>query len=214
LLFYGGVLRNTFVLAALMFGAFVVFYSSQAQIWGGLLNPALSSDTFSFGLIFPACFGGPLSVAGGTATALTLTTAMMAVVTFYWLAWMPSAYALDRLGLVHRSLDSRLIAGYSIGLWLFVLGLFVIRIRARIISWFGRISYSFYLTHQAGLYLPFWLTLRYPPLQNHPMIYYLLVATVTSTLLAAASYYLVERRFIRLGHRLTRRPDLSERSII
>jgi len=206
LLFYGGILRNTFVLACLMFGLFVIFYSSQAPIWGGLLNPNLAADSFFFCVNLSCMFWGALVRRVWDKDQFQLLTIiMLAAVTFYWLAWMPGVFLLDHFGFIpKRALDSRLIAGYSIGLWLFVIGLFVVRIRNRLVSWFGRISYSFYLTHQAGLYLPFWLTLRFAVLQNRSMAWYLIVAAISSTIMASVSYYLVERRFIRLGRWLTR----------
>ncbi len=205
LLFYGGVLRNAYVLAGVMFVAFMLFYSSQRSLWGGLLNPALSGDAFFFWLNISCMFWGAVIRRWWDGDRLdALTVAMMSVVSFYWLAWMPSLYLLDRTGAVASpGLDSRLVAGYAIGLWLFVFGLFVVRIRWRPIVWFGRISYSFYLDHQAGLYLPYWLTLQVPAFRQRSMILYLLAAFVMSTLLASASYYYVERRFISWGRKLS-----------
>ena len=206
-LFAGGVLRNTFVLAALTAGLSVVFYTSQAEIWGGLLNPALSGDAFFFCLNLACMFWGAALRRWWDGDRLnTLTVALLAVFSAYWLLYLPIVLLLDRTGLVPRpGIDPRLISGYSLGLGLFALGLFVVRVRVRAISWFGRISYSFYLTHQAGLYVPYWLALHHQTLQHRPMPLYILASFVTSTTLAAASFYLVERPFIRVGRRLVRR---------
>ena len=203
-LFAGGVLRQAFVLAGIMGVLFGLFYSSQVQLWGGMLNPKLDGDTFFFGLNLACMFWGAVIRRAWDGERLNVPTlALMAAFSFYWLLYLPGALLLDRTGLVPRpSIDPRLVYGYSIGLWLFVLGVFVVRVRIPAVSWFGRISYSFYLTHQAGLYIPYAIVRHNGWMQHARMPWYLLAAFVCSIVLAAASFYIVERPFIRWGHRL------------
>ena len=68
------------------------------------------------------------------------------------MVWQPGLALLDVLHVTHHGLDTRLFFSSAIGLWLFVVGMFVVRVSIPAVSWFGRISYPFCLTHQAGLY--------------------------------------------------------------
>ncbi len=202
-LFAGGVLRSGFVLACLMSVGFFMFLSSQQPIWGGLLNVPLSGDAYFFYLNIACMFWGAVIRRWWDGDRLNLVTkALMAAFSYYWLLHMPAVLLLNTLGVLHRSLDVRLIAGYSIGLGLFVAFVLVVKVRWRPVVWFGRISYSFYLLHQAGLYLVYWAVLRSPGLQHRSMVYYVIACLISSTAMAAASFAIVERPSIRLGKRL------------
>jgi peptidoglycan/LPS O-acetylase OafA/YrhL len=209
-LFLGGVLSNSFVLAALMAGLFFLFYTSQRQLWGGLLNPSLSGDAFFFSLHLACMFWGAVIRRWWSGERLNaITYILVGMFSSYWLILLPAELLVTTLHPAFGHMDSRLVFGYSLGLWLFVIGMSIIRIRMRAVIWFGRISYSFYLLHQAGLYVVYWLVLTLPVLQGLPMPLYVLAALACSTGLAAASFSLVEAPFVRLGRALTARLSRS-----
>ena len=214
-LFLGGVLRSAFVLAGLMGALFFLFYTSQTQIWGGLLNPSLSGDAFFFSLHLACMFWGAALRRwwdGERLNALTWT--LIGVFACFWLIDMPVRLAWTRLHPGSGTMDARLVFGYSLGLWIFVLGMLVVRVRWRPAVWFGRISYSFYLLHQAGLYAVYWVVLKVPGLQNGPMLLYLAASLASSTALAAASFYLMEAPLIRLSRRLTARLPVAPHPVL
>jgi peptidoglycan/LPS O-acetylase OafA/YrhL len=75
----------------------------------------------------------------------------------------------------------------------------VVALRLPPLVWFGRISYGLYLWH-------FPVTRIIYPNQDRAPLAGKLLAGALSILCAAASYYVVERRFLRLKDRFSRRP--------
>ena len=66
------------------------------------------------------------------------------------------------------------------------------------LKWVGRISYSLYIWQQMFL-IPSWEPKRFPTLQKWPLNIFIVF------LCASASYYIVEKPLIRLGHKLAGR---------
>ena len=68
----------------------------------------------------------------------------------------------------------------------------------KVLKWVGRISYSLYIWQEMFL-IPSWVPKRFPTLQKWPLNILIVF------LCASASYYIVEKPFIRLGHKLAGR---------
>ncbi|WP_414445162.1 acyltransferase family protein [Burkholderia sp. 22PA0106] len=92
--------------------------------------------------------------------------------------------------------------GYLFGILAFLLFATVIRIRARVFAWIGRISYSLYLLHGVPLYLIYWYC-KANGLTGGPLGVYMVLTVPPALALAWASYRLVETAGIDAGYALT-----------
>jgi len=206
-LFAGGVLENGFVLACVCLLCFGVFYTSQGALMGGLLNPSLSEAAFFFYLHVACIFWGALCRRLWDGRRLEpLAAVMFGVFSAFWLLYMPLYGAKPLLlGPPDPTVDERLVAGYAIGLWIFVAGITLLRIELRLLSWIGKISYSLYLLHQAVVLVLYRQTTRHSHLRGWHLGIYVLLSLAASIAVAAACYYTVEAPCIALGRRLIRR---------
>jgi peptidoglycan/LPS O-acetylase OafA/YrhL len=99
---------------------------------------------------------------------------------------------------------------YAIGLWLFFVLGFVVKIRHPAAAWLGRISYSLYLQHLPIIYLLAWICTRLGWTAPLSGLGWVLVLTLATTAVSAALYRWVEAPGIALSDRITRR--IRERS--
>ena len=199
----GGVVGNQFVLACAMFGNFFVFYTSQASVFGGALNPALSADTFFWCLNLSFMFWGAICRRWREDRKLELLPALL-FWTFaaYWMIYIPFRIARTCYLSLPLDIDTRLEAGYGGALMVFGLILLTEASLGRLMSWIGRISYSFYLLHVTAILLMVWALRKWPLLQGQPLELNLVYTTVLSVAFADVSYRFIERPAIRAGRRL------------
>jgi peptidoglycan/LPS O-acetylase OafA/YrhL len=133
-----------------------------------------------------------------------------------WGALLPW-YALYRC-LGHATIDAELIrfaGGYSLGILLFYIGTFVLRIYNRFLAWIGKISYSIYLFHAIVANLILLVILRelsHSSSAGLNLSAYLASVAVLSLLVAAAVYYLVENPAINTGKLITDRLKNNRRT--
>jgi peptidoglycan/LPS O-acetylase OafA/YrhL len=111
---------------------------------------------------------------------------------------------------------------YAAGFLIFIAGTRVLRIQTRVTDWLGAISYSIYLFHTIVILSIDWWLLKQPvdsAWRTQHLGVYMALALCVTLLVSSLVYVVVERPFIRLGHRLasnlqatrTRRSDEAER---
>ena len=145
-LFIGGVIYNQFVVACLMFANFFFFYSSQREMFGGALNPALGPDTFYLCLNLSCMFWGSVCRFWWDEGKLQpVPLLFFSVFTFYWLIYSPFMVFWHWHSHLSAPVDMRLQAGYGVGIAFFFILLVTGLKLGRFMSWIGRISYSLYL---------------------------------------------------------------------
>lgn len=91
---------------------------------------------------------------------------------------------------------------YVIGIALFALLATVLKLRVRLFSWLGEISYSIYLLHGIPLYATLWLCERFQ-FVGWPLGLYMIVAIMPLIPLSWAGYRFCEAPCVRLAHRFT-----------
>ncbi|MBN8872576.1 MAG: acyltransferase [Rhodospirillales bacterium] len=204
-LFLGGAIRNQFVLACVLGGLFLVFYSSQGLILGGALNPALTADTFFLCLNLSCMFWGALCRIWWEGERLEpIPLVLFWLFTAYWLAWAPLFAAWHWWGLGLHDSDPRLLSGYGLGLGVFFVILATRLSLGRVMAWIGRVSYALYLFHSPVLFLEVWLAKGYLPfLQGQWLEVHILVTLAAGLLVSEAVHRWVERPGIRLGRVLS-----------
>jgi peptidoglycan/LPS O-acetylase OafA/YrhL len=197
-LFIGGVVGSQFILSCLMFGGFLLFYTSQRPIMGGALNPALSPDAFYLSLHLACMFWGAMCRQWWDGNRLEpIPKLLFWAFTGYWLLYTPLDTAWQWIG--QPDLNIRLQAGYSLGLGIFFVIMLTEASLGRVISWIGRISYSLYLLQFTGLILVNAAILKWPVLQGQWLEINILYALLLSLALSDLSYRLIEKPSISLG---------------
>ncbi|QVN22002.1 acyltransferase family protein [Burkholderia pyrrocinia] len=93
---------------------------------------------------------------------------------------------------------------YLIGIAIFVTLATFLKLRIRLLSWLGEISYSIYLLHSLPLFAAFWLCQRFH-IVGWPLGVYMIVPIVPLIPLSWAGYRLCEAPFVQLARTLTAR---------
>jgi len=122
-----------------------------------------------------------------------------------WLVVQPVTGFILYHGAVAKEFVALKYGGYGIGLWIFFLFGFVLKIHNRVAAWTGRISYSLYLQHPPVMYGLVWFALRMgwsPPFTAGMWI---LLVSAGTIIVAALLFSFVEAPSIALSDRLTRR---------
>lgn len=99
---------------------------------------------------------------------------------------------------------------YAAGIAIFLVGSRLARVETRLTDWLGAISYSVYLFHSIVFLAMEWWLLRQPadaPVRAQHLGIYMAAGLLVVLAVAAIVYALVERPFIRLGHRLASRVE-------
>jgi peptidoglycan/LPS O-acetylase OafA/YrhL len=97
---------------------------------------------------------------------------------------------------------------YAVGFLIFIVGTRLLRIETRVTDWLGAISYSIYLFHTMVILAITWWLLRQPvdsAWRTQHLGVYMAVVLCATVAVASVVYVVVERPFIRLGHRLALR---------
>ncbi|WP_175958965.1 acyltransferase family protein [Burkholderia pyrrocinia] len=93
---------------------------------------------------------------------------------------------------------------YMIGIATFAILATLLKLRIRMLSWLGKISYSVYLLHSLPLFVTFWLCQRFH-IVGWPLGLYMIVPIVPLIPLSWAGYRLCEAPFVKLARTLTSR---------
>lgn len=93
---------------------------------------------------------------------------------------------------------------YMIGIAAFAILATLLKLRIRMLSWLGKISYSVYLLHSLPLFVAFWLCQRFH-IVGWPLGLYMIVPIVPLIPLSWAGYRLCEAPFVKLARMLTSR---------
>ncbi|MBJ9965009.1 acyltransferase [Burkholderia seminalis] len=91
---------------------------------------------------------------------------------------------------------------YMIGVATFAMLATVLKLRIRLLSWIGKISYSVYLLHSLPLFVGYWLCQRFN-IVGWPLGLYMIVPIVPLIPLSWAGYRLCEAPFVKLARTLT-----------
>ncbi|MBN3737856.1 MULTISPECIES: acyltransferase [Burkholderia] len=91
---------------------------------------------------------------------------------------------------------------YMIGVATFAMLATVLKLRIRLLSWIGKISYSVYLLHSLPLFVGYWLCQRFN-IVGWPLGFYMIVPIVPLIPLSWAGYRLCEAPFVKLARTLT-----------
>ncbi|MCA7929927.1 acyltransferase family protein [Burkholderia cepacia] len=97
---------------------------------------------------------------------------------------------------------------YFIGIAIFVALATVLKLRIRLLSWLGEISYSIYLLHSLPLFAMFWLCQRFH-VTGWPLGLYMIVPVLPLIPLSWAGYRLCEAPFVEFARTLTARRSSS-----
>ncbi|WP_321782558.1 acyltransferase [Burkholderia pyrrocinia] len=93
---------------------------------------------------------------------------------------------------------------YMIGIATFAILATLLKLRIRLLSWLGKISYSIYLLHSLPLFVAFWFCQRYH-IVGWPLGLYMIVPIVPLIPLSWVGYRLCEAPFVKLARMLTSR---------
>jgi peptidoglycan/LPS O-acetylase OafA/YrhL len=93
---------------------------------------------------------------------------------------------------------------YMIGIAIFAMLTTLLRLRIRLLSWLGEISYSIYLLHSLPLFAAFWLCQRFH-IVGWPLGLYMIVPIVPLIPLSWAGYRFCEAPCVELARTLTAR---------
>lgn len=97
---------------------------------------------------------------------------------------------------------------YFIGIAIFVALATVLKLRIRLLSWLGEISYSIYLLHSLPLFAMFWLCQRFH-VTGWPLGLYMIVPVLPLIPLSWAGYRLCEAPLVEFARTLTARRSSS-----
>lgn len=104
----------------------------------------------------------------------------------------------------HNAFHLPISLAYMIGVATFAILATLLRLRIRLLSWIGKISYSIYLLHSLPLFVAFWLCQRFH-ITGWPLGLYMIVPMVPLIPLSWAGYRLCEAPFVKLARTLTSR---------
>ncbi|MDN7538554.1 hypothetical protein QZM85_14575 [Burkholderia cenocepacia] len=93
---------------------------------------------------------------------------------------------------------------YFIGIVMFTALATILKLRIRLLSWLGEISYSIYLLHSLPLFAMFWLCQRFH-ITGWPLGLYMIVPILPLIPLSWAGYRLCEAPFVQFARTLTAR---------
>lgn len=165
-----------------------MLYHLAIMFWGACFRQAYDSPRAAVGF---RLFGRTASLSHRAAFA-AVTAAVAGV-----------AVLMAGIDLLHRDFAHVSASiGYLLGMLAFLVFATVIRIRAQVFAWIGRISYSLYLLHGIPLYL-IYAYCRANGLTGGPLGVYMALTVPPALALAWASYRLVETAGIDAGHALT-----------
>ncbi len=203
LLFIGGILRESFVFAAILLATYCLFETSQMPLFGGLLNPPLLGTSFMFMLNIGVMCWGALARAWWSGERFNPVSAVI----FWgfagsWILYRPAVYAIALLQHRPTGLDTNFLSAYGIGLAVFLAVVAQGGLHITLLRWIGRISYSLYLFHGVVIHAFQHLIERHDWLQGYPSDLYTALALVVALALSQASFTLIERPGIRLGRAL------------
>jgi len=210
LLFWCGVLHKPAALAISCIALLVVFAGFKKQLIPAPDISAWRSMPYHLAIMF---WGGIARHCFDNSSR-TVTIAGISLRMPHLLALVTATILLPLLliALVHwqstgKIKELTLTAAYSLGMAIFVVGVFRIRLQHRVLVWLGTISYSLYLFHSVfftPMYLWAYLHKDHPLAQLHMGIY-LAVVVLVSVIFSDLVYRLVEAPSNRLARRLVAR---------
>ncbi|VWD50126.1 acyltransferase [Burkholderia lata] len=106
----------------------------------------------------------------------------------------------------HNTFHLPISLAYMIGIATFAILATLLKLRIRLLSWIGKISYSIYLLHSLPLFVAFWLCQRFH-IAGWPLGLYMIVPMVPLIPLSWVGYRLCEAPFVKLAHALTSRRE-------
>ncbi|WP_423368775.1 acyltransferase family protein [Burkholderia sp. LMG 32019] len=140
---------------------------------------------------------------GGTPTQLSMTYRSAAACVAMLIAGIALVGAISDWR--HHNMDHLPTSfAYVIGIAMFVALATFLKLRIRVLSWIGEISYSVYLLHSLPLFVAFWLCQRFHVV-GWPLGVYMIVPILPLIPLSWAGYRWCEAPFVQLARTLTAR---------
>ncbi|WP_396602626.1 acyltransferase family protein [Algibacter sp. R77976] len=102
----------------------------------------------------------------------------------------------------HNEVWYKYFLSYTIAFILFLLLTIKIKIKNKALSYFGKISYSFYLFHVLGIHVIGYLNLGEGFLSN---ILFLILSFILSTIISILGFNFIEQKFIKIGYNFIKR---------
>ncbi|MBN3725364.1 acyltransferase family protein [Burkholderia sp. Ac-20379] len=165
-----------------------MLYHLAIMFWGACFRQAYDTPRAAVGF---RLFGRAVSLSHRAAFA-AVTAAVIGI-----------AVLMAGIDLLHRDfVHVSASLGYLFGILAFLAFATVLRIRAQVFAWIGRISYSLYLLHGIPLYLIYGYC-KASGLTGGPLGLYMALTVPPALALAWASYRLVETAGIAAGYALT-----------
>ncbi len=169
-------------------------YHLGIMFWGACFRQAYDTPNQVLRIRWPGS-GGPGRLAITYRSAVACVTVVIASIA---LMGAISDWRHNNLDHLPTSL------AYFTGITVFAILATVLKLRIRVLSWLGEISYSIYLLHSLPLFAMFWLCQRFH-ITGWPLGLYMIVPIVPLIPLSWAGYRLCEAPFVQLARTLTAR---------
>ena len=196
-------LDNAWRLFALAASLTAVYSTEIFVRWEGgtsPIGPAVAFASLNFSMMFTGTLYRMIVVEGGHSADRRLQWAFGGFLSWHLIA-LPLA-TIPAIGVGNNATIP-----YALGMLLFITGVSVVKIRAPLFDWLGRISYSLYLFHPVVFMSLLW-GMQFVPaastLRAQHLGIYVLVNALLSAALATLVYRCVERPGMEAGRRIAR----------
>lgn len=182
------VMSNMFFMPHVLRSALKIMpYSLAIMFWGGLFRYWYENKKN-----YTVIFGRKIKIQW---LLIILTTIIL----------MPALASITKGYIIHKNSLITFGISYVAGIFLFIAGSLVFKIKNKFMVWIGVISYSIYLFHPVVFYSLFWFLKNKAPysLMTFHLSVYIAITVIISIILSAVVYNFIEKPAINLAQKLT-----------